>query len=91
MKFGARTGAAPVALGCVKLALGLTLGSSLAELLRAFPQPLLGSLLIFSGALPLLFLHTLQRETFRPVMAPSTRLRLWLHISSESWLGTAEV
>ncbi|CAK0785198.1 hypothetical protein CVIRNUC_008404 [Coccomyxa viridis] len=49
VKFGARTGAAPVALGCVKLALGLLLGSSLAELLRAFPQPLLGSLLIFSG------------------------------------------
>ena len=50
MKFGARTGAAPVVLGAVKLVLGLLLGSSLAELLRAFPQPLLGSLLIFSGA-----------------------------------------
>lgn len=37
-------------LGIVKLLLGLFLGSSLAELFRAFPQPLLGSLLIFSGA-----------------------------------------
>ena len=36
-------------LGLVKLALGLLLGSSLAELFRAFPEPLLGSLLIFSG------------------------------------------
>ena len=64
MKFGARTGAAPVVLGCVKLALGLALGSSLAELLRAFPQPLLGSLLIFSGALGLSFLmHTIQGES----------------------------
>ncbi len=50
VKFGARTGAAPVVFGVVKLVLGLLLGSSLAELLRAFPQPLLGSLLIFSGA-----------------------------------------
>ena len=50
VKFGAQTGAAPVVLGCVKLVLGLLLGSSLAELFRAFPQPLLGSLLIFSGA-----------------------------------------
>lgn len=50
VKFGARTGAAPVLLGSVKLVLGLLLGSSLAELFRAFPQPLLGSLLIFSGA-----------------------------------------
>lgn len=49
VKFGARTGTAPVVLGCVKLVLGLLLGSSLAELFRAFPQPLLGSLLIFSG------------------------------------------
>ena len=49
VKFGARTGFAPVLLGLVKLGLGLLLGSSLAELFRAFPEPLLGSLLIFSG------------------------------------------
>ena len=49
VKFGARTGSAPVVLGLVKLVLGLLLGSSLAELFRAFPEPLLGSLLIFSG------------------------------------------
>ena len=65
MKFGARTGAAPVALGLVKLALGLVLGSSLAELLRAFPQPLLGSLLIFSGAQAHPLMHIHQCETSR--------------------------
>lgn len=50
VKFGARTGSAPMLLGLVKLVLGLLLGSSLAELFKAFPQPLLGSLLIFSGS-----------------------------------------
>jgi hypothetical protein len=44
-----RWGAAPVVLGCTKLLLGLLLGSSLFTLLRAFPQPLLGAMLTFSG------------------------------------------
>lgn len=48
-KFGARTGAAPVLLGCAKLLLGLAFGGSLAALLAAFPQPLLGALLAASG------------------------------------------
>ena len=37
-------------LGLVKLLLGLLFGNSLYQLLKAFPQPLLGSLMIFSGA-----------------------------------------
>jgi hypothetical protein len=48
-RFGASSGAAPVFLGIVKVVLGLVFGSSLYQLLKAFPQPLLGSLLIFSG------------------------------------------
>ncbi len=51
VRFGAKTGAAPVFLGLLKLGLGLLFGSSLYQLLKAFPQPLLGSLMIFSGAL----------------------------------------
>lgn len=43
-RFGARTGAAPVFLGLLKVTLGLLLGSSLFQLLQAFPQPLLGEL-----------------------------------------------
>ncbi|GLC42355.1 hypothetical protein PLESTM_001324300 [Pleodorina starrii] len=48
-KFGARSGAAPVFLGCLKASLGLVFGGSLAALLGAFPQPLLGALLTLSG------------------------------------------
>jgi hypothetical protein len=52
VRFGARTGAAPMFLGAVKVALGLLFGDSLFRLLRAFPRPLLGSMLVFSGARP---------------------------------------
>lgn len=48
-KFGARSGRAPVLLGCAKIALALLFGSSLLPLAQHFPQPLLGSLLLFSG------------------------------------------
>ena len=58
VRFGARSGAAPVFLGLLKVVLGLLFGSSLYQLLKAFPQPILGSLMIFSGAHPqFLFLH----------------------------------
>ena len=50
VRFGARSGAAPMFLGLVKLVLGLVFGGSLFRLLRAFPSRLLGSLMIFSGA-----------------------------------------
>ncbi len=42
VRFGATTGAAPIFLGLVKLALGLLFGSSLFLLLQSFPQPLMG-------------------------------------------------
>lgn len=48
-RFGARSGAAPVFLGCFKVLFGLLFGSSLLPLLSAFPEPLLGALLLFSG------------------------------------------
>ena len=50
VRFGARSGAAPIFLGMVKIALALLFGDSLFRLLRAFPRPLLGSMLVFSGA-----------------------------------------
>lgn len=49
VKFGAKTGSAPVFLGVVKIVLGLLFGSSLFSLLQKFPQTLLGALLMFSG------------------------------------------
>jgi MFS superfamily sulfate permease-like transporter len=48
-RFGARSGAAVVLLGTAKIALGLLVGSSLVEVLSAFPIALLGVLLLFAG------------------------------------------
>lgn len=49
VRFGARTGAAPIFLGAVKISLALVFGSSLFSLLQAFPPPLLGAMLVFAG------------------------------------------
>jgi hypothetical protein len=49
-RFGATTGAAPMLLGVVKIIIGLFFGSSLFDVLKAFPDPLLGVLLLVSGA-----------------------------------------
>ena len=48
-RFGARTGAAPVMIGAIFVALGLLLGGSGYQLLKTIPQPVLGTLLLFSG------------------------------------------
>lgn len=50
VRYGARSGAAPMFLGLVKIFLALLLGSSLSELLAAFPSSLLGAMLVFAGA-----------------------------------------
>jgi len=50
VRFGARSGAAVILLGVAKLALGLLFGGSLLQLLKSFPEPILGSLLVFSGS-----------------------------------------
>jgi MFS superfamily sulfate permease-like transporter len=48
-RFGARTGGSVVALGVVKMVLGLFVGGSIVTLLSAYPQSILGVLLLFSG------------------------------------------
>jgi predicted benzoate:H+ symporter BenE len=48
-RFGARTGAAPLLIGALFLALGLFLGASGFGLLRTVPDAVLGGLLAFSG------------------------------------------
>lgn len=48
-RFGARTGGSVVVLGAVKCALAIVLGSSLLTWLQAYPQSVLGVLLLFSG------------------------------------------
>ena len=48
-RFGARTGGSVVMLGAAKLLLALLLGGSLLIWLQAYPQSVLGVLLLFSG------------------------------------------
>jgi hypothetical protein len=60
-------------LGGVKLALGLAFGSSLLRLLQAFPRPLLGSLLIFSGA------QCFSSPPISSPCAPASWQWLWKH------------
>ena len=48
-RFGARTGLAPVLLGCVVLLLGLGLAGSAAQLLAVIPLPAVGALLLVAG------------------------------------------
>ncbi len=55
--FGARTGAAPVVMGVVLVALAVVLGSALAGLLVAFPLPVLAGLLAVAGVVHVLLLR----------------------------------
>lgn len=48
-RFGARTGGSVIVLGVAKMLLAVLLGRSLLEWLRAYPQSVLGVLLMFSG------------------------------------------
>lgn len=48
-RFGARTGGSLLALGGAQMGLALLFGPTLLELARAFPQSLLGVLLLFAG------------------------------------------
>jgi MFS superfamily sulfate permease-like transporter len=50
VRFGARTGGAPVMLGLVLLAAASLFSGSIATLLRLFPTPILGVILFLTGA-----------------------------------------
>jgi sulfate permease, SulP family len=58
--FGARTGAAPVAMGVALLSLALGAGAGLAALLTAFPLPILAALLAGAGVLHIGLLRDLE-------------------------------
>lgn len=60
--FGARTGAAPLAMGSALLVLALALGSGLAGLLSAFPLPILAALLASAGLLHIGLIRDLRGE-----------------------------
>lgn len=59
--FGARTAAAPAAMGALLLTLALGLGAGLAGLLTAFPLPILAGVLACAGVLHILLLKDLRR------------------------------
>jgi MFS superfamily sulfate permease-like transporter len=50
VRFGARTGGAPIILGAILVALALLFGPSIATLLRVFPPAVLGVVLFLTGA-----------------------------------------
>ncbi|KAI5853149.1 hypothetical protein DFP73DRAFT_489784 [Morchella snyderi] len=52
-RFGARSGASVIVLGLFKIALGLTFGNSLTELLQKFPKCILG-VMVFAAGMELL-------------------------------------
>ncbi len=81
VRFGARSGAAPVFLGLLKVVLGLVFGSSLYQLLKAFPQPILGALMIFSGA----SLCGLIIKCLACAWRISSRLQRWLLAFLDCW------
>jgi SulP family sulfate permease len=60
--FGARTGAAPLAMGIGLLALALGFGAGLAALLTAFPLPILAALLATAGLLHIGLLRDLRES-----------------------------
>jgi len=47
--FGARTGGAPILEGLIEVAIGLFLSRSIANLMAAFPMPLIGGMLLLVG------------------------------------------
>jgi MFS superfamily sulfate permease-like transporter len=59
-KFGARTGAAPLLLGATLLVLAVGFGAGLAEVLPAFPLPILAGLLATAGVLHITLLRDLR-------------------------------
>jgi sulfate permease, SulP family len=59
--FGARTAAAPAAMGVLLLTLAIALGAGLASLLAAFPLPILAGVLATAGVLHMLLLRDLHR------------------------------
>jgi MFS superfamily sulfate permease-like transporter len=59
--FGARTAGAPLAMGGLLIALALAAGAGLAELLAAFPLPILAGVLATAGVLHIMLLKDLHR------------------------------
>ena len=66
--FGARTGGAPVIYGAMYLVVGLVLSPGLMQLVRVFPMPILGVVLLFEAVA----LMTLVRDV------ASERTQLWI-------------
>lgn len=78
VRFGARTGGAPIIIGAVLLALGLAFSGSIQTVLQLFPTPLLGAILFLAGVQ----LATGPRDWGRPgaerwVMLGTAAVAIW--------------
>ena len=69
--FGARTAAAPAAMGVLLLTLALGLGAGLAGLLTAFPLPILAGVLACAGVLHIALLRDLAERATGPLRSSS--------------------
>lgn len=78
VRFGARTGGAPVILGTLLLLLALFFSESADLLLKLFPTPVLGAILFLTGAqLALGACNFSDRKTERFVTVVTTGLAIW--------------
>jgi len=61
-RYGARTGGSMVFLGSIKILIAIIFGATLLPLLIAYPQSVLGALLIFSGMELALLIKDTERQ-----------------------------
>ena len=87
--FGARTGAAPVAMGITLLGLALGVGAGLAGLLTAFPLPILAALLAGAGVLHIGLLKDLEGAPIWALALLVGLLGFLVHLAIAVALGLA--
>jgi sulfate permease, SulP family len=91
--FGARTGGAPLAMGGLLITLAVGLGAGLAELLTAFPLPILAGVLATAGVLHILLVRDLRGTRawafalFVGIVGFELNLTLALGIGLALWWG----
>jgi len=87
--FGARTGAAPVAMGVALLGLALCVGAGLAALLTAFPLPILAALLAGAGVLHIGLLKDLEGAPAWALALVVGLVGFFVHLAVAVTLGVA--
>jgi sulfate permease, SulP family len=89
VKFGARSGAAPLALGITLIAVALGIGAGLGSLLTAFPLPILAALLAASGLLHIALLRDLEGAGAWAIAIAVGAVGFLVHLALAVLLGLA--